>query len=76
MQLWDTAGQLRFRSLIPSYIRDSDCIVVVVSAVGTQLYHADLHFGESAMPWVEMTQKVLGEQIPLFLCCNKIDLCK
>src|SRR3954451_17097193 len=29
LQLWDTAGQESFRSLIPSYIRDSSVAVVV-----------------------------------------------
>ena len=29
LQLWDTAWQERFRSLIPSYIRDSSVAVVV-----------------------------------------------
>ena len=29
LQLWDTAGHERFRSLIPSYIRDSTVAVVV-----------------------------------------------
>src|SRR5947207_15195475 len=29
LQLWATAGQARFRSLIPSYIRDSSVAVVV-----------------------------------------------
>lgn len=29
MQLWDTAGQQRFRCLIPGYIRDADCCMLV-----------------------------------------------
>ncbi len=29
LQIWDSAGQERFRSLIPSYIRDSSVAVVV-----------------------------------------------
>lgn len=29
LQLWDVAGQERFRSLIPSYIRDSSVAIVV-----------------------------------------------
>ena len=31
LQLWDTSGQLRFISLIPSYIRDSKAVLVVYS---------------------------------------------
>ena len=29
LNLWDTAGQEKFKSLIPSYIKDSQAIVVV-----------------------------------------------
>ena len=28
LQLWDTAGQPRFRSLVPSYLRNSHCVVI------------------------------------------------
>ena len=31
-QLWDTAGQPRFRSLIPSYLRGCDGIIFVYDA--------------------------------------------
>lgn len=27
--LWDTAGQEKFRSLVPAYLRDADCAVFV-----------------------------------------------
>jgi len=29
LNLWDTAGQEKFKSLIPSYIKDSQAVVVV-----------------------------------------------
>tara|TARA_B110000305_G_C19184552_1_gene513619 strand:- start:431 stop:625 length:195 start_codon:yes stop_codon:yes gene_type:complete len=29
LNLWDTAGQEKFKSLIPSYIKDSQTVVVV-----------------------------------------------
>ncbi|XP_021727180.1 GTP-binding protein ypt1-like [Chenopodium quinoa] len=40
LQLWDTTGQERFRSLIPSYIRDSlvDVIVYDVSNLNRQVF--------------------------------------
>lgn len=34
----DTAGQERFRSLIPSYIRDSSVAVIVFDVASTFLY--------------------------------------
>ncbi|XP_021728530.1 ras-related protein RABH1e-like isoform X2 [Chenopodium quinoa] len=40
LQLWNTAGQERFRSLIPSYIRDSSVAVIVydVSNLNRQVF--------------------------------------
>ncbi|GLE08618.1 hypothetical protein PINS_up019922 [Pythium insidiosum] len=35
LQLWDTRGQERFRSLIPSYIRDSSVAVVAYDITST-----------------------------------------
>ncbi|KAI9111811.1 hypothetical protein K1719_017501 [Acacia pycnantha] len=35
LQLWDTTGQERFRSLIPSYIRDSSVAVIVYDVATT-----------------------------------------
>lgn len=29
LQLWDTAGQEKFKSLVPSYLRDAHCAVFV-----------------------------------------------
>jgi small GTP-binding protein len=29
LQLWDTAGQEKFKSLVPNYIRDAHCAVFV-----------------------------------------------
>lgn len=32
LQLWDTAGQEKFSSLIPSSVRDNDCAIIVYDA--------------------------------------------
>ena len=40
----DTAGQERFRSLIPSYIRDSSVAVVVYDITSTFSFHCYFHF--------------------------------
>lgn len=41
-----------------------------------KLIYADKDFRESALPWIEMSQKVLDDKIPGLICCNKIDLRK
>lgn len=30
LQLWDTAGQEKYKSLVPAYLRDANCAVFVV----------------------------------------------
>ena len=47
LQLWDTAGQQRFRSLIPSYLKDSHlCILVYDLANPASL--------DSLLKWMEL----------------------
>jgi Ras-related protein Rab-6A len=29
IQLWDTAGQEKYKSLIPSYLQDADCVLYI-----------------------------------------------
>ena len=40
LQLWDTAGQQRFHSLIPSYIKDSQAAIIVFDI--TSIFNIEL----------------------------------
>lgn len=42
LQLWDTAGQVRFRSLIPSYYKNCDAIIVCYSIADTRSFDSVL----------------------------------
>ena len=46
LNLWDTAGQEKFKSLIPSYIKDSQAIVVVYDITNQDSF-------ESISKWIE-----------------------
>lgn len=35
LQLWDTAGQEKYKSLVPAYLRDANCAVFVVDVTRT-----------------------------------------
>ena len=67
LQIWDSAGQERFRSLIPSYIRDSSVAVVVydVSSRAT--------FGNVSR-WIEDVRAERGADVVIMLVGNKTDL--
>ena len=63
----DTAGQERFRSLIPSYIRDATVAVLVYDIGSRQSFASIAH-------WLTDVHKDRGSDILLLLAGNKSDL--
>merc|ERR1712187_217259 len=67
LQLWDAAGQERFRSLIPSYIRDSSGAIVVYDITNR---HSFLNTSK----WIEDVRSERGSDVIIVLVGNKTDL--
>ncbi|KAH9545981.1 hypothetical protein CY35_12G073400 [Sphagnum magellanicum] len=67
LQLCDTAGQERFRSLIPSYIRDSSVAVIVFDVANKQSFL-------NTARWVEEVRSERGSDVIIMLVGNKTDL--
>lgn len=67
LQLRDTAGQERFRSLIPSYIRDSSVAVIVYDVASRQSFL-------NTSKWVEEVRIERGSDVIVVLVGNKTDL--
>eukprot|EP00727_Mastigamoeba_balamuthi_P008550 m51a1_g4317 putative ras-related protein rabh1b-like (213) ;mRNA; f:53358-54316 len=67
LQLWDTAGAERYRSLIPSYIRDSHVAVVVYDITSKVSF-------ESIDKWVADVRAERGSEAVVVLVGNKTDL--
>merc|ERR1712183_29062 len=63
----DTAGQERFRSLIPSYIRDSSVAVVVYDVTNRVSFL-------NSTRWVEDVRLERGSDVVICLVGNKTDL--
>ncbi|KAK8653575.1 hypothetical protein V6N13_127568 [Hibiscus sabdariffa] len=63
----DTAGQERFRSLIPSYIRDSSVAVIVYDVANRQSFL-------NTSKWVEEVRTERGSDVIIVLVGNKTDL--
>ncbi|CAI0446032.1 unnamed protein product [Linum tenue] len=63
----DTAGQERFRSLIPSYIRDSSVAVIVYDV-------ASRHSFMNTSKWIEEVRTERGSDVIIVLVGNKTDL--
>ncbi|SAM06746.1 hypothetical protein [Absidia glauca] len=67
LQLWDSGGQERFRSLVPSYIRDSAvCVIVYDISNRASFLNTD--------KWIDDVRAERGDDVILFLVGNKSDL--
>ena len=67
LNLWDTIGQEKFRSLTKIFIKDSK-IVILVYDITRKASFNDLNF------WLKMIQDILGDEPILGICGNKSDL--
>mmetsp|Transcript_28331 Transcript_28331/g.41136 ORF Transcript_28331/g.41136 Transcript_28331/m.41136 type:complete len:235 (+) Transcript_28331:60-764(+) len=67
LSTWDTAGEPRFRPLMPSYMRDSEVAVVVYDVTNRT------SFLNTAM-WVDLIRMQRGNDILIVLVGNKADL--
>jgi Ras-related protein Rab-6A len=66
-QLWDTAGQEKFHSLIPTYIKDASAAVLVFDITSRGSF---LHIDR----WYEEVVSKRGTDLVIVLIANKIDL--
>ena len=68
LNLWDTAGQEKFKSLIPSYIKDSQTIVIVYDITNRESF-------DSVGKWMEDAKALRDiDQALVVLAGNKLDL--
>ena len=66
LQLWDTAGQQRFRSLIPNYLKDAHCALIVFDVTSKS------SLGDVEL-WLKLYQEHRVVEGFTFLIGNKID---
>ena len=67
LNLWDTAGQEKFKSLIPSYIKDSHCVVVCYDLTSRDSFY-------SVEKWIADAKELRDDQALIVLAGNKADL--
>ena len=67
LQIWDTAGQEQFKSLIPGYIRDAKIVVLVYDI-------SDPKTLKAAKDWYNEVIEIQGSEPLTFLVGNKSDL--
>lgn len=64
--LWDSAGQERFRSIVPSYIRNTDAAIVVYDVCSRESFN-------NTSRWVDEVRNVRGPDAFIALVGNKVD---
>jgi len=69
LQLWDTAGSERFRSVTKGYFNNSACAIIVYDVTSESSFKA-------TKDWIEECKKYTKDSIHLVLVGNKIDLVK
>jgi len=66
-QIWDTAGQEKFKSLVPMYYKGAHAALVVYDITDRESF-------ENSKGWVNELQKSEGVDIVIALAGNKVDL--
>ena len=67
LQIWDSAGQERYKSLIPSYVRGSSIIFIVFDVSNKNTFN-------NVITWINFIKQINTEESILILCGNKVDL--
>ena len=67
LQIWDSAGQERYKSLIPSYVRGSSIIFIVFDVSNKNTFN-------NIITWINFIKEINTEESILILCGNKVDL--
>ena len=66
-EIWDTAGQEKYRSLAPLYYRGASAALVVYDITNRESF-------ENARKWIEEVQTQEGDHVVIGLAGNKVDL--
>ena len=86
LQIWDSAGQERYKSLIPSYVRGASIIFILYDLSSKTnliefnniLYHIKQHIEKETFDnvpnWISFIKNVKVENALIVLCGNKLDL--
>ena len=67
LQIWDSAGQERYKALIPSYVRGAG-IIFLIYDVSERKSFSNLE------EWINFIKQINTDESLLVLCGNKIDL--
>jgi small GTP-binding protein len=67
MQLWDTCGQERFKSIAKSYFRRADGVVLMYDCTYERSFM-------NVREWIDTVYDASDKRIPIIIIANKTDL--
>ena len=67
LQIWDSAGQERYKALIPSYVRGASIVFIVYDVTNKNTF-------TNVITWINFIKQVNTDESYLVLCGNKIDM--
>ena len=66
IQIWDTAGQDRFRSITKNYYKGADGIILIYDITNKKSF-------ENVRNWINQIKEEVSEKVSIILVGNKID---
>ena len=67
LQIWDTAGQDRFRSITKNYYKGSHGIILIYDVTNLQTF-------ENVKNWVSQIREEAANNVVIYIAANKIDM--
>lgn len=67
LQIWDTAGQEKFRSITPLYFRDANGVILVCDLTSQSSFN-------SLREWVKLLEEQGPKKLAKIILGNKVDL--
>ena len=67
LQIWDTAGQDRFRAITKNYYKGANGIILIYDVTSLQTY-------ENIKTWVNQIKEEAPQNVVIFIAGNKIDM--
>ena len=67
LQIWDTAGQDRFRSITKNYYKGSNGIILIYDVTNKRTF-------ENVKSWVSQIHEEISDKVVIYLIGNKIDM--
>jgi len=74
LEIWDTAGQEKFRSLVRGYLRGADACIFVYDCTSKYAIIKDPHSYKALLEWVNIFDELSYYNAFKLIVANKVDV--